>query len=154
MTGNDGADLAEAERRVDARGLRVIEQNPTEFVTSFPFVMLAPPGFSKRKDDSKVRTYSHEFVHYCELDAMGFQVYLETFMTSDGRVRMETPAWGQTLITHSLQGATFSDGDLSNLAATVRDKYWLWDIDPAQYEAQIPKIWRSMLDAYAWAPVP
>lgn len=140
-TGDDEADLAEADRRLAAHGVTVIERRRMEGpLIALPGLLTLPRGFSERGAASRVRSLAHELFHYCRyaMDPM----WVDGLTTSAGRWVEEAPAEAQDLRTSVVQGV---DPRLGAHLAAFRDTYMAWDLESGQFTEETTRLWRSVL---------
>lgn len=152
LTGNAEDDLVTAHSLLNRHHVKIKEGNPSGFSTAFRYLLWVPKGFSKKSTVDKVVLLSHELVHYCQRTRVTHSVFERAMLTSPGRFIYETPAYLQTfnaLATYCVSPKTLSK-KISARQESFRNKYWLWDIDPAQYEQLTGDIWGTALTT----PVP
>lgn len=148
VTGDSTKDVETALGLLERRGVRVKVGNPVAGGTALRRTLLVSKDFETSSAASKARLLSHELVHYCERDLLGHKAFEELYAHSAGRWRIETPAHLQQFATLALQGATqpaLAEAIEARLP-TMRDSYWLHDIDPEQYAAETRAIWLSVID--------
>ncbi len=149
VSGNPTVDLITAKRILKDKKIEVVEGNPKAAATSLaddPSVKLGllvvKKGFWKESEAYQTEYLSHEFVHYCDLERLGAD-YEITWATSNGRWTMETRAYAQSFRTKAAQGVPKMDlrEAIDHRLESMRNFYWLWDIDPDQYMAETKDIW-------------
>lgn len=142
ITDDAGSNRDQALSMLDDLGVRIVEREVAQFTTATPRRLYVGNGFSERPIPSQSTTLTHELVHYCQMDASS-AIFVASYAHSAGRWRIEVPSFSQSIRTMIRQGAsdanvaTFIDGKL----VSMRDFYWLHDIDPAQYEMETRRIW-------------
>lgn len=140
-TGDDQADLAEADRRLAAHGVIVRERKRGAGpLVAFPGLLSVPKGFSERDAASRVRSLAHELFHYCRYadDPM----WVDVLTTSAGRWTEEAPAVAQNIRTAVIQGV---DPRLDLHLAAFRDTYMAWNLESGQFTEETTRLWRSVL---------
>lgn len=146
VTGDPEKDVKIARAMLDARGVKIVERNPGTTATALEHRLVVERGFGKKPLAAQAEIYSHELVHYCQRDAQGWIPFEEAYFTSDGRWRTEVPAYTQSFRTELLQGRPAAQvrKNIEGRLSSMRDGYWLWDINPEQYEAETRRIWESI----------
>lgn len=146
VTGDPAKDIATARTMLRARGVKIVERNPGTTATALEHRLLVERGFHNKPPKVQAEIYSHELVHYCQRDAQGWIPFEEAYFTSDGRWRAEVPAYAQSFRTQVLQGRARDEvrRDIGRRISSMRDGYWLWDIDPKQYKVETRRIWESV----------
>ncbi len=149
VSGNPTVDLLTAKRILQEKKIDVVEGNPKAAATSLaddPSVKLGllvvREGFWEESEAYQTEYLSHELVHYCDLERLGAD-YEITWATSNGRWAMETRAYAQSFRTKAAQGVSKMDlrEAIDQRLESMRNFYWLWDIDPEQYMTETKDIW-------------
>ncbi len=121
------------------RGIELREGNPTGMNTALRDVLWLRPGFYADPPGARAVTLSHELVHYCQRDDLG-GAFERMYLQSDYRWAIEVSAYTQTIRTRKAQGGT---ADTDRMLRDLRDRYWLWDIDPTQLERESLRLWAT-----------
>jgi hypothetical protein len=144
ITDDAGLNRDQALSLLDDLGVRIVEREVAKFTTATPRRLFVGKGFSERPIPSQATTLTHELVHYCQMDASN-AIFVKSYAHSAGRWRIEVPAFSQSIRTMIRQGE--SDELVSDYIdaklVSMRDFYFLWDIDQAQYEMETRRIWES-----------
>jgi hypothetical protein len=153
VTGDPQADLDEGLRLLAERKVKIVEGNPIAMATALKHRLLVAPGFAKLDASKKSALLAHELVHYCQRDTMGSVAFEQSVGHSAGRWRIEVPAYAQSLISYTKQGAPAEalDAYVEETLQRLRDNYWLHDIQPGEYERETRKIWTAAWES-ATAP--
>lgn len=140
------ANLDTAMAELEDRGVKIAERKAKGFSAALPGRLFVGHGFGTKPVAWQVEILSHELVHYCQRDALGIG-FERAYAHSAGRWRLEVPAWSQSIRTMAAQGA--NDAELmvwiDEKLISMRDSYFLHDIDPGQYEIVTRRIWESEL---------
>jgi hypothetical protein len=140
-----GENRDEALRLLKERDIPVIERPGVRFTTALRGQLRVGRGFSEKPVSLQAVILTHELEHYCRRDKIGDNAFDKGYAHSAGRWRVETPAYGQSIATLVAQGANeeavaqYIDEQL----VSMRDFYFLHDIDPEQYEEETRKIWEA-----------
>jgi len=144
VTGNAEYDEKEALAMLGRLGIRVQEVDLSGLGVGRPAAtalrkrLLISDGFWDKRAESRVAILSHELVHYCQRRQLGNNVFDANILQSSGRWRVEIPAYKQTFVTRMLQCYPEEEVEkgIYRRIKTMRDTYWLHDIDAVQYEKE------------------
>jgi hypothetical protein len=127
---------------LDDLGVKVVERKAGKFTTAMPRRLYVGAEFWGKSYAVQSVILTHELVHYCQRSDMGAG-FERTYMHSAGRWSLEVPAFAQSIRTMIRQGASLRD--VSNYIeaklVSMRDFYWLHDIDPIQYDRETRRVW-------------
>lgn len=149
VTGDVHTDLAAAKAKLKKLGIRVKVGNRTGFHMALRRKLWLQPGFFEMSKPEQVVFFSHELGHYCQRGEMGDTAFEKATLHSAGRYRAETPMYAQgfrTMLIYCVPPEKV-EAAIEDRLVRFRDSYWLWDIDPEQYETETRRIWRRELDA-------
>jgi hypothetical protein len=137
------ANVAEALERLHAIGVEIVERKALNFVTAFRHELRVGKRFWENPADEQAMILTHELVHYCDRERLGDASFERAYLHSSGRWRIETPAYAQEWRTAIAQGETpeMISERIAVRLLSMRNFYWLWDIDPEQYETETRRIW-------------
>jgi hypothetical protein len=142
FTGDASVDVPAAFDRLTLASIRVVYRNPIAGGTAGQSTLYLRKNFHERSPEAQARLLLHELTHYCDRKRLGDAVFERRFQHSAGRYVLEMRAKVQQLRGFQRQGAT--EAQLRTWAereaSTFRDTYWLWDIDPEQYERETTRI--------------
>lgn len=145
VSGNPTVDIISAKRILEDLNVEIREGNPGGVQAAFPGLLWVKTGFWKESENFQAAILSHELVHYCDLERLKDNYEL-SWLTSNGRFVMETRAYAQLYRTYALQGMhkkklrVLIDNRVES-EESMRNKYRLWDIEPAQYESLTRPLW-------------
>jgi len=145
VTSDPQANRNEALRRLKALDIPVIERPGVRFTTALRGQLRVGRGFSEKPVWDQAVILTHELYHYCQRGKLGDNAFDKSYAHSAGRWGIETPAYGQSIATLVAQGANEDaiGAYIEDRLVSMRDFYWLHDIDPQQYEEETRKVWES-----------
>lgn len=145
LTGDAGRDIAMAYALLDERGVRIVRGNPAAGATALRTRLIVADDFDERDPRLLAALLSHELVHYCQRDAQGNDPFDQAYFASPGRWRTEVPAYSQYFRALALYCLNADDLEaaIENRVTSMRQRYWLWDLDPEQYERETAAIWHA-----------
>ena len=125
--------------------IKVVERDAAKFATAFRARLLVGNGFDEKPIAVQAMTLTHELVHYCERGILGDNPFDQAYAHSAGRWIAETPAYAQSIRTAVLQGASSDNltGYIDDKVESMRNFYFLWDIDTEIYEEETRIIWSA-----------
>lgn len=137
-----GPNRAEALKRLKARGVKVSEREILPWTTAYARDLRVGKDFWEKSLEDQAAILSHEFVHYCQRDRLGNMAFVELWEHSAGRWRLETEAYAQSVRTYKTQGLPQEhlDAYIDKRILSLRNFYWLWDIEPGQYVEETRKV--------------
>lgn len=143
-----GPNRAEALKRLEARGVKISERKVLASTTAYATVLRVGHGFWEKPLEEQAAVLSHELVHYCQRDVLGDVAFVELWGHSAGRWSLEVPAHTQGIRTYKAQGWTDEQvgAYIEWKIGKMRNFYWLWDIDPGQYEEETRRAWEVVLE--------
>jgi len=147
-TGNADADIAAGLQILAERKVRVIKKNPFAGGSALAYRLYVTPEWDERPSNWKATLLRHELTHYCDRDRLGDTQFEIRYAHSAGRWVLETRAYAQSVREWSALGASEAQlrGYVDEKVGDLRDQYLLWDIDPAQYEAETTRILLEAVD--------
>ena len=149
VSGNPTVDLLSAKKILKDKKIEVVEGNVLATGTALADssnvktgLLVVEKGFWEESKHFQVEYLSHELVHYCDLEKLGAD-YEISFGFSNKRWALETRAYAQNFRTKKAQGVPMSKRReaIQERLVSMRDRYWLWDIDPDQYLDETETIW-------------
>jgi len=128
-------------------GIKIIARNPFRFATAFRRRLLVGKDFYSKPTWEQVELLTHEIIHYCERDILGDKEFEKMYGESAGRWSLEIPAQAQVINTGIAHGASAEQADkwIESELPHTQKYYWLYNIDPKQYEEETKRIWSEML---------
>lgn len=144
ITSDPGSNRKQALALLDDLGIKIVERKADGFALAGARRLFVGADFHGKTYAVQSVTLTHELYHYCQRDASD-KLFEAAYMHSAGRWRIETPAWSQSIRTMLRQGASdrYVAKFIDTKLVSMRDFYWLHDIDPAQYELETRRIWES-----------
>lgn len=143
VTGDSPADVEAAFAVLDDLRVKIKRgTNPIATGTALRNTLWVDRDLFDKDLDYQVQLLSHELVHYCDREKDGDVDFDARYFHSAGRWVYETRAYAQSVRTMKIQRQ--DDGVIQlwidRRVASMRDKYWLHDIDPAQYLTETRRI--------------
>lgn len=130
------------------RKVKVVKKNPFAGGTALAYRLYVTPEWDDRPENWKATLLRHELTHYCDRDRLGDTQFEIRYAHSAGRWVLETRAYAQSVREWSALGASEPQlrGYVDEKVGELRDQYFLWDIDPAQFEAETTRILLGSVD--------
>jgi hypothetical protein len=132
---------------LEERGIKITEREAAKFTTAGRYTLRLGSGFWEKPTEVQAMILSHELVHYCQRDALGDREFELAYAHSAGRWRVEVPAYSQSIRTMSAQaaGEQAVENYVDDKLMSMRDFYWLWDIDQVQYFQETRRAWEAAI---------
>lgn len=148
FTGDPAEDIATAFDRLSLASVDVVYRNPIAGGTAGQSRLYLARNFPERPPQAQARLLRHELTHYCDRKRLGDATFERRYAHSAGRWVLEVRADVQQVRGFRDQGASAKDlrAWIDKEISTMRDVYWLWDIDPEQYEAETRRILLEAVD--------
>lgn len=132
---------------LEDRGVEVAERKHLKFTTAFKGRLEVAKGFWDRPISWQAMILTHELVHYCQRDDLGNRAFLEAYENSPGRWVIEVPGEAQFIRTGIAVGYEDWSAEkyIDDRLESMRDFYWLHDLEPVQYNRETRRLWESVL---------
>lgn len=141
------ANRDEALRRLEARGVDIVERTASRFTMALRGQTRVGKGFWENPVAVQAVILTHELTHYCQRDDLGDDEFDTAYAHSAGRWRVEVAGHAQSIRTmkaHSPDAAAGAVAEYIDVQLVkMRDAYWLHDIEPGQYEGETRKVWEA-----------
>ena len=143
FTGDAEADIERVDEILTMEGLKIVHWNPTGSAgTSGRQSIYVDKSYKDKSAADQALLMSHELVHACDRKRLGDATFEQRYFHSAGRWVFEVRAYAQTVRSLVAQGASAKRvaAYIDDRIVSLRQGYWLHDIDPSQYEQETRRL--------------